>query len=173
MLFLLEYRDEPVRLLYRPDQPFTLPKNLWFIGTMNTADRSIALVDAAMRRRFHFIGFFPHHGPMKGLLRRWLRAHKRPERVADFVDAVNDELRTSLGDHLLLGPSFFMKQDLSCASLQRIWDHNIFPYLEEQFWGQDELEDWTWSAVSQRFASALDPRVNVAQPDETEEGAVE
>lgn len=170
MLFLLEYRDEPVRLLYRPDEPFTLPKNLWFIGTMNTADRSIALVDAAMRRRFHFIGFFPHHGPMKGLLRRWLREHKRPEPVADFVDAVNEELRTSLGDHLLLGPSFFMKQDLSRSALQRIWDHNIFPYLEEQFWGQDELEDWTWSSVSQRFASKLDPRVQAAA---TEEGAAE
>src|SRR5439155_22666775 len=38
LLFLLEYRDEPVRLLYRPDEHFTLPENLWFIGTMNTAD---------------------------------------------------------------------------------------------------------------------------------------
>ena len=39
---------------------------------MNTADRSVAVIDAAMRRRFHFVPFFPHDGPMKDLLRRWL-----------------------------------------------------------------------------------------------------
>jgi 5-methylcytosine-specific restriction enzyme B len=72
LLFLLEYRNESVRTLYRPEDAFELPSNLWFIGTMNTADRSIALVDAALRRRFHFIPFFPNHGPMEGLLERWL-----------------------------------------------------------------------------------------------------
>lgn len=155
LLFLLEYRDEPVRLLYRPGEQFTLPRNLYFIGTMNTADRSIALVDAAMRRRFHFIGFFPHQGVMEGLLRRWLSAHRRPVAVADFVDAVNAELRTHLGDHLLLGPSFFMQEDLSAAALARIWEHNVFPFLEEQFWGRPELDDWRWSAVLARHGRAL------------------
>lgn len=155
LLFLLEYREEPVRLLYRPGEPFTLPENLYFIGTMNTADRSIALVDAAMRRRFHFVGFFPHQGLMKGLLRRWLVAHHRPEHVADFADAVNAELRTHLGDHLLLGPSFFMKEDLSPQALARIWEHNVFPFLEEQFWGRPDLDDWRWPAVLDRHGARL------------------
>ena len=63
LLFLLEYRKEAVRTLYRPDVPFSLPENLKFIGTMNTADRSIALIDSALRRRFHFIPFFPMKAP--------------------------------------------------------------------------------------------------------------
>ena len=70
LLFLLEYRNKAVRTAYRPDEPFELPKNLFFIGTMNTADRSIAMVDAALRRRFHFIPFMPHEGDDEVAARR-------------------------------------------------------------------------------------------------------
>ena len=94
LLFLLEYRNESVQTLYRPEEPFALPENLWFIGTMNTADRSIALVDAALRRRFHFVPFFPDREPMAGLLGRWLDREDEPAWVGHLVDAVNDELKT-------------------------------------------------------------------------------
>ncbi|MYH71129.1 MAG: DUF4357 domain-containing protein, partial [Acidimicrobiia bacterium] len=109
LLFLLEYRDESIQTLYRAEEEFSLPGNLWFIGTMNTADRSIALVDAALRRRFHFIPFFPNREPIAGLLDRWLEANDEPAWVGELVAQVNDELKDALGgDDLLVGPSNFM-----------------------------------------------------------------
>ena len=71
LYFLLEYRDEEIMLQYG-GQPFSLPKNLLIIGTMNTADRSISHIDAALRRRFHFFPLFPDEEPIKGLLERYL-----------------------------------------------------------------------------------------------------
>ena len=65
LYFLLEYRDIEMRLQYS-DKPFSMPKNLWIIGTMNTADRSIALVDLALRRRFYFVEFHPDRPPSAG-----------------------------------------------------------------------------------------------------------
>lgn len=138
LLFLFEYRDTPVRTLYRPDDPFELPKNVWFIGTMNTADRSIALVDAALRRRFHFIPFFPNRGPVENLLERWLEREGEPAWVGELVAQVNDELQRELGGpHLQLGPSHFMKKNLDRDSLQRIWAYDIEPFIEDQFFGDE------------------------------------
>ena len=157
LLFLLEYRNESVQTLYRPEEPFSLPENLWFIGTMNTADRSIALVDAALRRRFHFVPFFPDREPMAGLLDRWLEREDEPAWVGHLVDAVNDELKTELeGSHLLLGPSHFMKEfgyspDEQHERLRRIWEYNIEPFIEDQFFGApDQIERFRFTAVMKR-----------------------
>jgi MoxR-like ATPase len=156
LLFLLENRDKSARTLYRPETPFRLPANLKVIGTMNTADRSIALIDAAMRRRFHFIPFFPHEGMMKDLLRRWLADGNGRTAIADFLDAVNQELLPLVGEHLLIGPSHFMRTDLSDNALRRIWTYNIFPLIEEQLWGdQDQITHWRWDQVSARHNDIL------------------
>ena len=155
LLFLLEYREESIQTLYRPEEEFALPGNLWFIGTMNTADRSIALVDAALRRRFHFIPFFPNRKPIAGLLDRWLEANDEPPWVGQFVAQVNDELKDALrGDDLLVGPSHFMKAGLTIDAVRRIWEYNIEPFIEDQFFGDPaEIERFRFDNVYQRYRS--------------------
>ena len=164
LLFLLEYREESVQTLYRPDTFFSLPKNLWFIGTMNTADRSIALVDAALRRRFHFVPFFPDRDPIAGLLGRWLVQEGEPAWISQLVDAVNSELRDVLeGSHLLLGPSHFMKSygsapDEQRERLRRIWKYNIEPFIEDQFFGDpDRIQEFRFDAVIDRYGPSTQP----------------
>lgn len=155
LLFLLEYRDEKISTLYRPDESFELPANLWFIGTMNTADRSVALIDAALRRRFHFVPVYPNSGPMEGLLERWLARHHEPEWVAQLVDMVNAELTEALGGpHLQLGPSYFMKRNLDETRVGRIWRYNVEPLMEDQFFGDaTQIERFRFDAVHRRFRS--------------------
>jgi 5-methylcytosine-specific restriction protein B len=156
MLFLLEYRNKAVRTAYRPDEPFELPRNLYFIGTMNTADRSIAMVDAALRRRFHFIPFMPHEGAMKSLLTDWLNKHNEPAWVAGLVDQVNEQLRILLkGPHLQVGHSHFMvkrpqleTRSLTDERLARIWEYDVYPFIEDQLYGRpDQLDQFTWTNV--------------------------
>ncbi|MEO1061336.1 MAG: DUF4357 domain-containing protein [Actinomycetota bacterium] len=177
LLFLLEYRGESVRTLYRPEDAFELPQDLWFIGTMNTADRSIALVDAALRRRFHFIPFFPNHGPMKGLLDRWLAEHDEPAWIGELVAQVNDELEEALGGpHLQIGPSHFMKPGLDIEAVRRIWRFNIEPFIEDQFFGdRQQIERFRFHNVHQRYRdlSGVDELAQLEAAEEAAEAEAE
>ena len=134
LYFLLEYRDESIQLQYSADKTFALPENLYLIGTMNTADRSIALVDLALRRRFHFVEFHPDQPPIHGLLRRYLDANAPAMAwVADVVDRANDLLRDDR--HAAIGPSYFMRPGLDDAAVRRIWKYSVLPYIEERLFG--------------------------------------
>jgi MoxR-like ATPase len=135
LVFLLEYRDEEIRLQYS-DTEFSLPANLQIIATMNTADRSIALVDTALRRRFHFVPFFPDTPPIDSLLRRWLN-DKQPDLawVADVVDRAN----LALADrNAAIGPSHFLKPRLTEDLVRLAWENSVLPFLEEHFFADPD-----------------------------------
>jgi 5-methylcytosine-specific restriction protein B len=134
LYFLLEYRGHSIQLQYSPDDPFTLPDNVFLIGTMNTADRSIALVDAAMRRRFYFQGLFPGEAPIRDVLRQWLVRKKLPTEAADLLDTLNERINDR---DFAIGPSYLMSLRVADeAGLARIWRAAILPLLEEHYFGE-------------------------------------
>ncbi|MFF5479347.1 McrB family protein [Streptomyces sp. NPDC012935] len=150
LYFLLEYREEPVTTQYSPHDPFHLPGNLFLIGTMNTADRSIALVDAAMRRRFAFRRLSPEQPPVHGLLDRWLRDRGLSGTPARLLD----ELNARLGDaDRAIGPSYLMRRGVDRPEvLDLVWRTQILPLLEDQLYGTGVDVDKEYGLDSLRAA---------------------
>ena len=140
LYFLLEYRDQSISLQYSPDKEFVLPENLFLIGTMNTADRSIARIDTAMRRRFAFVELDPRIPPVQGLLARWLAEHRLPVDAALLLDELNERLEDS---DAAIGPSYLMKEEIyrRADGLDRVWRYDIMPLLEDLFYGQRDLAE--------------------------------
>lgn len=143
LYFLLEYREEFVQLLYGSDQGrrFWLPRNLVILGTMNTTDRSIALMDAAMRRRFSFMELHPSKPPVDNILSDWLKKNELPQDAALLLAALNDRIAEAyLNDRdFRIGPSYFLRTAVyaDAKGLERIWRHQIIPLLQELHWGDD------------------------------------
>lgn len=140
LYFLLEYRDESISLQYSPDKEFTLPQNLFIIGTMNTADRSIARIDTAMRRRFAFVELDPRIPPVQGLLSRWLDKRHLPQEAALLLDELN---RRIVDSDAAIGPSYLMDERIYQREdgFGRVWQYSVMPLLEDLFYGQRDLEE--------------------------------
>ena len=147
LYFLLEYRGPSIALQYSPGESFTLPPNVFFIGTMNTADRSIALVDAAIRRRFAFVELHPDDPPVREVLAKWLAAsHKEGDERAGLLRALNNAIDEEDRD-FKIGPSYLMRPDAETpAGLVRVWRYDLLPLLEEHYYGR-----LTRSQVHARF----------------------
>jgi len=161
LYFLLEYRDAKIGLQYSPDKSFSLPPNVFLIGTMNTADRSIALVDAAIRRRFAFIELHPDDPPVRDLLANWLAAsHTDSDERAGLLRALNEAIGDEDRD-FKIGPSYLMRPDAgSPAGLERVWRYDLLPLLEEHYYGR-----LTRPQVHARFSlEATRARLTQAQP---------
>ena len=158
LLFLLEYRRRAVRLQYWPEDDFTLPENLFLIGTMNTADRSIALVDVALRRRFYFVEFSPTAGPVKEVLPSWLREHGLDDEAALLLERLNEEIGA---DEFAIGPSYFMSAGGEAPDLERIWEREIMPLLHEHFYGSG----WDPARFALATLRSSLPQGNGAAPD--------
>jgi hypothetical protein len=146
LLYLLEYREAQIKLA-GSDTPFSIPANVRILGTMNTADRSIALVDHALRRRFAFLQVFPDFN----VLRRY-HARLGTAYPLEPLIALLEEINAAIGDpNFALGISYFLHDDLA-EQLPSIWQVEIEPYLEEFFFDQpDQLISLRWQTVKARL----------------------
>ena len=144
LMYLLEYRDKAIPLA-AGGEPFRIPENVYLIGTMNTADRSIALVDHALRRRFSFIRLNPDYN----ILKNQLEKHGHP---VDSLIRVLKEINTAIDDpNYELGISFFMRDNKNLKEiLPDIWKGEIEPYLEEFFYDNPKKVDpFRWIALAE------------------------
>jgi 5-methylcytosine-specific restriction protein B len=163
LYFLLEYRNEAIDLLYSSgEQGFTMPENVFIIGTMNTADRSVALMDSAMRRRFAFVALHPAEEPVQKLLEQWLEHHGLPLRPARLLAALNERIH----DHdRVIGPSYFMRLELYAGDdgglrdegLRRVWRTSILPLLEEYHFGSMSPADVAKHYELDSLLAGIDP----------------
>ena len=115
--------DNELKITLPNGEEFGVPPNLFIIGTMNTADKSIALIDIALRRRFEFIGYYPKYDNLKNdesaLLRRINENIFNAKKSADY----------------LIGHAYFMKGQ----PIEEVLKNKVIPLLMEYFSGKTEM----------------------------------
>jgi 5-methylcytosine-specific restriction protein B len=148
MLIESDKRGNTIRLLYSGDG-FMVPKNLYIIGTMNTADRSLAMLDYALRRRFAFFNMkpaFDYDGFREYRIK--LKSEKFDELI-NCVERLNSEIVAddSLGEGFCIGHSYFCgKDEIDDSVLSGIVEYELIPLLKE-YWYDDpqKVKDWAES----------------------------
>ena len=148
MLIERDYRGTKATLAYN-GLPFSVPKNLYIIGMMNTADRSLATIDYALRRRFSFFDMEPGFDS-EGF--RQYQASLNNETLNALVERVKDlnkEIAAdkSLGKGFCIGHSYFCGQD-TCTDewLDSIVNYDILPMLSE-YWFDDTAKPQRWENI--------------------------
>ena len=161
LLMLLEYRDQEAHLTYSVPgaDSFSIPPNVIVLGTMNTADRSLAQIDYALRRRFYFYSLQPVVEGSAPVLARWLEKQEmspaaRASVLSLFI-ALNRRVQAELDEHFQVGHSYFMHPDIFKEERQdRIWRHEIEPLLEEYFYNRRDRADLIESFDREKIATA-------------------
>lgn len=152
LLMLIEnsYRGKPVTLSSNGES-FTVPKNLYVIGMMNTADRSLAMIDYALRRRFSFIELEP------GFETEGFKAYQKGlgneilDKLVAAVERLNEEIKndSSLGKGFCIGHSYFCglenPKDCTVSWMREVVEYDILPMLEE-YWFDSPAQLAKWKS---------------------------
>jgi len=136
LLYLLEYRDKKVKLTYSQEE-FFIPENVYIIGTMNTADRSLAIMDYALRRRFYFVDIKCE----TKRLEEWLKENGCTISVEELIGAI-ENMNKLIEEEMhskdfAIGHSYFMREGLDSDKLEEVINYEVEPLLKEYFFDKE------------------------------------
>ncbi len=145
MLIEKDYRGVSATLAYN-GLPFSVPDNLYIVGMMNTADRSLAMIDYALRRRFSFVEMRPGFDSEGFVKYQNGLANDKLDRLIYCIKLLNEDIRkdNSLGEGFCIGHSYFCEQEV-CSDewLRSIVEYDIIPTLSEYWFDEPaKLEKW-------------------------------
>lgn len=152
MLIEKDYRGTKATLAYN-GMPFTVPKNIYIIGMMNTADRSLAMIDYALRRRFSFFEMEP--GFESEGFRKYQKTlenntfNELVKKICNLNDRISDD--SSLGKGFRIGHSYFCgrtKENCTDEWMKSVIDYDIMPMVTE-YWFDDESKVDDWNTIFQ------------------------
>lgn len=148
MLIETDYRGEKI-LLGNSGDEFSIPENLYIIGMMNTADRSLAMIDYALRRRFSFFNIKPGFNSKGFLYRQHTINNERYDKLISCIIALNKEITNddSLGCGFEIGHSYLCfkhAEDVTDRWLYAIVNYDIIPLLNEYWFdNRAKVEEWS------------------------------
>lgn len=146
MLIENDKRGNALQLLYS-DEKFFVPANVYIIGMMNTADRSLAMLDYALRRRFAFFEMKPGFGSDGFREYRMALGNSKFDRLIDCVEKLNTviEADDSLGEGFCIGHSYFCNlKTVTDKALSNIVEYEMVPLLKEYWYDEPiKVKDWT------------------------------
>jgi 5-methylcytosine-specific restriction protein B len=151
MLIESDYRDKPIQLSYN-DETFAVPSNIYIIGMMNTADRSLAMIDYALRRRFSFFEMKPgfETDAFNNYILGW-----SSQKLRSLINAIIDLNKViaaddSLGSGFCIGHSYLCNLN-SDSELESIVEYDIIPMLREYWFDNDDK----FNQEAQKIRNAL------------------
>lgn len=145
MLIEKDYRGQAATLPYS-GRSFAVPKNLYIIGMMNTADRSLAMIDYALRRRFSFVDMEPGFDTDGFKEYMSSKGSSTMKALVEEVKQLNVDIKEKLGKGFCIGHSYFVfDEPCSDALLKNIVNYDILPMLAE-YWFDDEEQYDMWAS---------------------------
>ena len=150
MMLLIEKdkRGEKVKMLYS-NEWFSVPNNVRIIGMMNTADRSLAIMDYALRRRFAFFDFNPAFSSEAFKVYLSEKNSEKLNKLISTVESLNNAISTdeSLGEGFQIGHSYFCTdKEITYGLLKSIVEYEIVPLIKEYWFDeQNKVKDWTYN----------------------------